>query len=367
VITVRHIDAALVRSVSVEDGLALASTGDGVTWFDLVGDDAEIRDLLGDLGVDEFLAEDMLQTATHPKAEARADHMLLVVNGLDLDADADRFQLSTMELDALLGRTWLVTHADEELEVTQTAAHLLGRDASLAPTAAELLHLLLDAMVDEYEPFIDGFIPDRVDAVEDALFEGRTDPEIRQEIHLRRRDVQRLQRAAAPQAEAVRRAAALCGALAPEQQHLFSDIADRLTRVAAQTEALRAQLDTAFAQYQTIVSNTQNEIMKVLTMVSATLLPITVVAGIYGMNFDFMPELEERWGYPVVMMINLIIVIGSLSFFRWKGWIGRHGGRKQPGSGSLDLGFGRILRTPAMGARAVTRTAGRLVRFRRRP
>lgn len=364
-ITVRHVVDAAVTTVPVEQAAQLAAEGRGVVWVDLVGGDPRIPELMASLGVDEFLVEDMLQIATHPKAEARPDHLLLVVNGLDVDPAADRFQLSTLELDAVLGRTWLVTHAEEELEVTQRAARLLQRDPAQGRSAAELLHLLLDAMVDEYEPFIDEFIPGRIDAIEEALFEGSTDPDVRREIHLRRRDVQRLQRSAGPQAEAARRAATLCAGVAPGQQHLFSDIADRLTRVAAQTESLRTQLDTAFAHYQTLVANTQNEVMKVLTMVSATLLPITVVAGIYGMNFEFMPELEQRWGYPAVMVLNVSIVVSALLFFRWKGWIGGARQRERRGlGGSIDLGFGRVLRTPAMGARAVTRTAGRLVRRR---
>jgi magnesium transporter len=362
-ITVRHVLNGAVLTVAVEQAPQLAADGQGVLWIDLVGDDARTPELMERLGVDEFLVEDMLEAATHPKAEARHDHLLLVVNGLDVDLEADRFQLETMELDIVVGRTWVVTHADEQLDVTMRAARLVDRDPSQAGSPAEMAHLLLDAMVDEYEPFIDHFIPERVEAIEEALFDGKADPDVRREIHLRRRDVQRLQRTATPQAEAVRRAATMSTALAPNQQHLFTDIADRLTRVAAQTESLRTQLDTAFAQYQTLVANTQNEIMKVLTMVSATLLPITVVAGIYGMNFEFMPELHERWGYPAVMALNAVIVLSALAFFHWKGWIGRR--REREGrrlGGSLDLGFGRILRTPAMGARAVSRTAGRLVR-----
>lgn len=364
-ITVRHVVGAAVTTVPLEHAAQLTAEGRGVVWIDLVGDDPGIPTLMSSLAIDEFLVEDMLQTATHPKAEARRDHLLLVVNGLDVDAEADHFELATMELDVLFGRSWVVTHADSELEVTARAAQQLQREPDQAATAAQLVHLLLDAMVDEYEPFIDQFIPQRIEAIEEALFEGATDPDVRREIHLRRRDVQRLQRAAAPQAEAVRRAGVLSAALAPGEQHLFSDIADRLTRVAAQTESLRSQLDTAFAHYQTLVANTQNEIMKVLTMVSATLLPITVVAGIYGMNFAFMPELHTRWGYPAVLTLMALIVIASLAFFRWKGWIG--GGRQRQRrrlGGVLDLGFGRVLRTPAMGARAVSRTAGRLVRRR---
>ena len=362
-ITARHIVDGAVRAVDAQEAVALATSGQGTVWIDLVGDDPQIRALLEHMHVDEFVAEDMLQEATHPKAEAHPNLLFLVVCGLDLDPEEDRFELSTIELDTVLGRTWLITHAAEELEVTATATRLLQREPRHGATPAELLHMLLDAMVDEYEPFIDRFIPDRIEQVEELLFDGQTEPPVRREIHLRRRDVQRLQRVAGPQAEAVRRLAGMSAQIAPSQAHLFTDIADRLARVAAQTEALRQQLDTAFGQYQTLVANSQNEVMKVLTMVSATLLPITVVAGIYGMNFEFMPELQRRWGYPMVMTLNVLIVVSSVVFFRWKGWLGRPASRAQSGR-SIDLGFGRVLHTPALGARKVTQAAGRLVRRR---
>lgn len=360
-VTVRHIAHGHVHVVEASQAARLAAAGEGVVWIDLVGDDPRVRRALSDMGIDEWMAEDMLQTATHPKAEARPDMLFLVVCGLDLDAEGDRFELSTMELDAVLGGNWLVTHAERELEVTTTAATLLERDVGLGETSADLLHLLLDTMVDEYEPFIDDFIPDRIDEIEDRLFTGQISPEVRREIYLRRRDVQRLQRVAGPQAEAVRRLATMTGKVAEGRQHLFTDIADRLAYVAAQTESLRTQLDTAFEHYQTLVANQQNEIMKVLTMVSAMLLPLTVVTGVYGMNFDFMPELRERWGYPAVLLLMLAISISSLMFFHYKGWLGRRRGRTAAVGRTLQVGVGRVLRTPAIGARVVGRTAGRII------
>lgn len=92
-ITVRHVVDAAVTTVPVEQAAQLAAAGRGVVWVDLVGGDPRIPELMASLGVDEFLVEDMLQIATHPKAEARPDHLLLVVNGLDVDPAADRFQL----------------------------------------------------------------------------------------------------------------------------------------------------------------------------------------------------------------------------------------------------------------------------------
>jgi magnesium transporter len=143
---------------------------------------------------------------------------------------------------------------------------------------------VLDTIVDECEPFLEQFIPERIDAIEDALFSDQLSTAVRREIYLRRRDVIRLQRIALPQATAMRElvrlaeAGAVCHADAP----LFRDIADRLDRVASLTTTLRAELDSAFEHYLSAVANSQNEVMRILTMVSSILLPLTVVAGIYG-------------------------------------------------------------------------------------
>jgi magnesium transporter len=361
-LNVRHIVDGEVRTVPTEQALSLAQgTPDGVVWVDLVGQGDDVRTFLADLPLDEWVAEDMLQTSTYPKAEAWPGLLFLVVSGLDLDPDGDVFRLETMELDAVMGKHWLLTHADEPLELVERSAGLLERDSVEVTTPAQLLHLLLDTMVDEYEPFIDVFVPQRLETIEEALFGNNATPEVRQEIYLRRRDVQRLQRVARPEMAAVRRLAALAEEADTGEAHLFLDIADRLDYVAGQTELLRGQLDAAFDHFQSQAAHNQNEIMKVLTMVSATLLPITVIAGIYGMNFRHMPEIEQRWGYPASLIAMAMVVLISFLFFRARGWIGR---REKPdfSQGQLQMTVDRVLRTPALGARAVTRGAGAVTR-----
>ncbi len=111
------------------------------------------------------------------------------------------------------------------------------------------------------------------------------------------------------------------------------------------------------------MAHNQNEITKVLTMVSAVLLPITVVAGIYGMNFVYMPELNERWAYPAVMFLNVCIVVVNLMLFRLKGWIGGRG-RTARVARTLQVGAGRVVRAPAMGVRVAGRSAARLAPWR---
>ena len=358
-ITVRHVVDGRVTEVPATGLGRLVGANQGVLWVDMSGEGPTELAALEELGIDEWVAEDVLQTSTHPKAELHPDYLFLVVHAVDLDTTDERFDLDTTEIDAVLGRCWVVTHSSQPLALMTRVAEMLPTSAARTATAGDLLHLLLDTLVDEYEPFVNVFIPDRVDQIETALFDDHPSPAVRREIQLRRRDVLRLSRVTGPQAVAIEQLCEPSNALAERTRALLLDIGDRLKYIAAQTESLHHQLDTAFDHYQSVVANGQNEIMKVLTMVSATLLPITVITGVYGMNFEHMPELSRAWAYPAVLAVCGLIVVVNLLVFYLRGWIGQRGRFHRAGR-MLQVGAGRALRTPALGARVVGRSAARL-------
>ena len=362
-LTIRSISPDGVEEVTPDEcrGLRDRDSG-GVLWIQAVGDGGEVTSALHDFGLEDWIIEDMMESSTHPKAEAWPGALFLVVFGVEHVINNDEFALHTAEVDMVLGNGWVVTHTTQPYELLDRIAETITRDTREAASAPELLHLILDRIVDRYEPFIDDFIPATIDEIEDRLFAGSVDASVREEIYLRRRDVQQLQRVAAPQMAAVRRIATLSESSGLGPPHLFTDIADRLAYVAAQIESLRGQLNAAFDHYQSLVAHSQNEVMKVLTMVSATLLPITVVAGIYGMNFHHMPELDERWGYPFALGLSALIVLGNVLYFRAKGWIGRRDQGERP-TRTVELDPGVVLRIPAMGARGIASGTKRLVRW----
>ncbi|MGH8896579.1 MAG: magnesium transporter CorA family protein [Egibacteraceae bacterium] len=364
--TIRRISNGRVEPVALEALDAALAHEQGLVWIDLVGRNDADEALLRHLGLHDLEIEDLLDDAMNPKSEAGNGHLLTVVHGLDLDyaQEKEEFEIATIELDGVLGPNWVVTHAERSLEVTRSVAMLVERDPSLARTPGDLLHLVLDTIVDEYEPFLEQFIPKRIDAIEDELFSDRPSAAARREIYLRRRDVSRLQRVALPQATAMRELVRLAetGAVCRADVPLFRDIADRLDRVASLTTSLRTELDSAFEHYLSAVANSQNEVMKILTMVSSILLPLTVVVGIYGMNFRFMPELDKQWAYPAVLVLNALIVVGGLAYFRSRGWIGRQRKTKEQNNGLEIASLGRVLRLPAIGARVVRGARGNALR-----
>jgi len=361
VITItRHLDRR-VETVAVEDLHKALAEGAGVVWIDVAGEEREDYDVLCAMGLSGLVVEDMMDDAAAPKTERHDGYLFTVVHGLDLEAGGrDDFQLETIELDAALGSGWLVTHAHRRLDLVTTVHERLARGGAGAETPAALLHELLDVMVDQYAPFIDTFIPARMDAIEDELFADHPSSLARREIYLRRRDVIRLARVAQPQADALRAlSVASQEAGAESDARLFGDIADRLDRISAATAALRDELDSAFQHYHSQVAASQNEITKVLALASTVLLPLTVITGVYGMNFQYMPELDERWGYPFALSLCALVLIINVLVFRAKGWIGgkearaaRARARLRPEDLQLRI-LDRTVRLPALGDREV--------------
>jgi magnesium transporter len=358
-LTIRRLHGGRVEELA-QDALAEAvSARDGVVWVDLAAPTADETGVLAVLGLSDAAICGILDDVHHPRVLQAEDGLLeLVVHGVDLDLAA--FAFSTRELDVVVGDRWLVTHAPQPVDAVEVVARRLAASPRLAGSAYRLLYEVIDTLIDVYLPFLE-LIDQRIDAIETLIFADRPDPAARNEIYYLRRDVITLRRIAVPQAEAL-------GDLArrlrdeghPQEARAFADLRDKLTRMAGLTDSYREVLDSALDQYQSAVANAQNEVMKVLTMVSAVLLPITVVTGIYGMNFAYMPELDERWAYPAVLTLNVLIVVTVLSIFRVRGWLGRR--QRGPRELMRELhvpAVGRVLQIPAVGVRTVTALARR--------
>jgi magnesium transporter len=187
-----------------------------------------------------------------------------------------------------------------------------------------LLHQILDHVVDYYSPVLDDF-DDRIDRLEDDIFTlRRPNNQILAEIMDLKRSVLRLRRISGKQMDILHRMSRGEFSLVPEEMRPFyRDVYDHLVRVVDLAESYRDLITGSLDAYLSVVSNRLNEIMKVLTIFSAIMLPLTFIAGIYGMNFENMPELRSRYGYFTVLALMILIALGMLFFFRLRGWIGR--------------------------------------------
>jgi magnesium transporter len=194
-------------------------------------------------------------------------------------------------------------------------------DGPLAGRGADfLVHALLDGLVDQFQPVVEE-MDQVVDALEEAVL-ANPQQRVLQEILVLKRNAQRLRRTLLPQRDVVNRfARGEFPRLVREETHMyFRDIYDHVVRVEEMVEGLRDMSESVLDTYLSAINNRMNEVMKVLSIVAVVFLPLTLIAGIYGTNFENLPELGWQWGYFGMLGAMAIIALGLIAFFRWRRW-----------------------------------------------
>ena len=359
-LTIRHVADGAARPVDAADlGRFRTTTRAGYLWIDISEPEPAEDALLDDLGVHPMVVEDMREDRHMPKLEVYADELALTVHGLRIDRVAE--EVDTVELDISLRHLMLVTYHVEEvasIRAVRERMDAVGADGLERPV--QLLHRILDTMNDVMVPFVE-HLERWLDVVADDLLSTPTDT-TRQDLYRLQRDVIQLRRVVVPQAEVLRRLGREATGLVDEADRgLFRDVHDHLYRMAELSASYRQLLDSAVTSYRSAQDDELNDMLRVLTLVSATLLPLSVIAGIYGTNFTYIPELDERPAYFVMLGAFVMIVVGMVAWFRHRGWIGRAAEREAQRRRSAMRTvlhvpvLGSVLRVPVRGVRAVAR------------
>jgi magnesium transporter len=184
-------------------------------------------------------------------------------------------------------------------------------------------------MVDAYFPLIEQ-IEEAVDDLQDRIFENAEPAHLDELLHFKR-DVNVLRRHSLPQRELLNQISR-GDATFVQREHLiyFRDVYDHMFRISETIDVDRDLMTGTMDAYLSVVANRTNDIMKVLTIFSAIMLPLTLIAGIYGMNFEHMPQLKWARGYPFALSLMGAITVLMLVYFWWRGWIGFPKRRGQP-------------------------------------
>lgn len=294
---------------------------EGLLWVDMLAPtEAEWRPILADTFRFHPLAIDDAVQETHvPKVDDYGEYLYVVVHGLSYQGDPPA--IHTRELDAFLGAHFLITFHDEPSRAVEESWDMARRDERLTARGADyLLYDVLDRQVAHYLPVIDA-IDEALDELEGEIFNRPTEEALTQIFGLKRATLQ-LRRILAPQREVLTRLARdEYVPIRPQIRVYFRDIYDHLVRLHDLAESLRDLASGALDTYLSVVSNRMNEVMKTLTIISAILLPLTLIAGIYGTNFAFVPEYRLRYGYPGMLVIMAMIAGGLLIYFRRRRWL----------------------------------------------
>ncbi|MBW6468506.1 MAG: magnesium/cobalt transporter CorA [Coriobacteriia bacterium] len=313
-LTVRILGAAGLQVLGAE-GLRVASESK-CTWVDIAGPDPGDLERVGQrFGLHPLALEDCLHEPQRPKIEVFDDHLFLIwtVPGLSRES-ADQ-----AEVDAFLGNGWLVTIHRGANRATEHAVSEAGPLMASGPD--RVLHAVLDHLVDGVFFAIDE-VGESLERLEGQLLqaeEGASPAHLR-EIYVMRRRILDLHRIIAPERDIVRALLRERDFVTVDAFRYFSDVGDHLARVEDALDSLRTVATDLTDIHLSAVANRTNEIMKRLTVVATIFMPLTLITGIYGMNFRMFPELGWRFGYPGVMAIMLGVAVSMLVYFRRRGW-----------------------------------------------
>jgi magnesium transporter len=309
-----------------EDLPALLADETNVVWVDLQGETTEqaneAKDILLNIFHFHYLTvEDCLETRNQPKIEAFPNYFYFIVHGVKPETNSSNFV--TKELDGYLGKNFVVTfHVERFKSIKKVKNQIRSTSFACQRGAAYLLHQILDQLVDLYMPVVDDF-DFTINELEDRVFrmkKGNT--AVLEEIMDLRRSVARLKRISSRQLDVLYRLSHGEFLLIPEQVlPFYRDVHDHLLRISDLADSYKDLVSGLFEIHFSVTANKTNDVMKVLAVFSAIMLPLTLIAGIYGMNFENMPELHSRYGYFGALTLMFIIGVGLLIYFWRKGWI----------------------------------------------
>ena len=299
----------------------LRAMPDHVVWLDISDPTADDLALLRDeFDVHALALEDLEKRRQRPKIDTYAEqHMIVSYEVLPAKGTDRSFELGELHLFA--GRGYLVSvRWQDSPALSDVASRFRQRADSVASTPGLLVYSILDAVIDGYFPLLD-LLSDRIEDLEDRILEGGQVAGTLRSILALKRELLELRRALSPQRDVanalLRRDLPLVDdASAP----YFQDLYDHLVRVLDQLDLQRDLLASALEANLSVTSNNLNAVMKRLTAFTVVLMVPTLIAGIYGMNFHFMPELSWPVGYGFALGLMLVAMAGAAVFFRARDW-----------------------------------------------
>lgn len=295
---------------------------DTVTWVIIEGlTHVDIVERIGTIfGIHQLVLEDILNTNQRPKFEEYDDHLYIVLKCL-LSAD-EQFTVSDEQISLLVLKNFVFLFKEKKdalfHSVQQQIRTSKGRFRSLG--ADYLTYAILDTIVDQNFILIDS-LDEAITSLEDSLLASEPTQDTLNKIQSLKREINNIRRHISPIRELLAGMLHSESELINEKTHIYlRDVSDHAIRIIESIESYRDILTGLLGIYISSVSNKMNEIMKVLTVFASIFIPLTFLVGIYGMNFEYMPELKWKWAYPTLWAAFIAIPFVLLIYFKRKKW-----------------------------------------------
>ncbi len=313
----------LIHLDKVEEISDLISDKENLLWIDLNNPSPQEMQLLAEEFKFHPLAiEDAGRQHQRPKVDEYEGYYLVVFYSVRLDPD--KYVVQTEEITIFMGKNYLVTVHDQEVPaLAEAGRRWQSNSANIEHDVGVLLYSLLDSLVDEYFPLLDKMV-DRSDELETNIFDPENPKDQRDYIATMlelKRSLLLLRRIAGPERDVLNILTRRDSPIFSERTRVyFQDIYDNLVRVADTVDSYRDILSSAVDANLSVISNDLNKVMRTLTATSIILMSSTLIVGVYGMNFDNMPELHWQYGYPLAVLAMILIAVVLYIFFKKRKW-----------------------------------------------
>ena len=291
-----------------------------VTWISVVGlGDLAVITKLGEIfNLHRLALEDVINVHQRPKVEQYKNYCYIVLRAI---RDTEGF--ASEQISIFLGRNFVLSFQEQPGQYFDPVLARVREGKGRSRTAGSdyLTYALIDAIIDRYFPVLEKY-GEMLESLEDAIV-AQPAGRFFEQIHEMRHALLSLRRAAWPLRETMNTLYREPIPLIDEEERIYlRDCYDHMVQIIDLLENYRDVTSGLMEVYLSSISNRTNEIMKVLTIITAVFIPMTLIAGIYGMNFRNLPELEWRLGYPFALCLMVLFAVGLLIFFKAKGWLG---------------------------------------------
>ncbi len=301
----------------------LPSLDDGkVKWLNMDGiHKIDVIESIGKyFGLHNLLLEDVLNTQHRPKIEYYEDHMLFTLKMLGINKSGNK--IISEQISFVLGENYLISFQEQQGDIfEQIRDRIRNKKGKIRQKKADyLFYALIDAVVDNYYIIIEHF-SEKVERIEQQVIDNPNEKTLK-EIQLLKKQLIQLRKSISPLREAVSSIIKdETDFIEKENIKYLKDVYDHIIHLMDSIESQRDTVSGLKDLYISELSNRMNNTMKVLTIIATIFIPLTFIAGIYGMNFDNMPELHYKYGYPIAWGVMILITMGMVIYFKKKKWL----------------------------------------------
>lgn len=292
------------------------------TWINVDGiHDPVIIEKIGKyFEIHPLLLEDIMNSEQRPKMEDYGEYIFVVLKMLYIDGDGEEIEVEQVSI--IIGKNYVISFQEKEGDVFDKVRERIrnGKGKIRKMGTDYLAYAIMDSIVDNYFIILENF-GETIEELEEEVITVPT-PETSKKIHLTKREMIALRKAVWPLREVIRNLETTENAIIRNTTKIYlRDVYDHTVQIIDNVETFRDVISGMLDIYLSSISNKLNEVMKVLTIFSTIFIPLTFIVGVYGMNFQFMPELHWKYSYPILWGIMILITASMLYFFRKKRWL----------------------------------------------